>query len=177
MRPQILLPLAALLLSACSSTSDTMHHEHGGSDAGAVATLRGRAGSPLTGHATFVERNGGVQVTITVENAPPGWHAAHVHEVGDCSAADFTSTGGHFNPDGHVHGSPDAAQHHAGDLGNMWVDENGRGYHALFMPELTVAAGSHSVVGRAVIIHEAADDLVTQPTGAAGGRIACGEIN
>jgi Cu-Zn family superoxide dismutase len=185
MRAPLLLLSTVFTLSACIAVFDTSSdhksehaHEHGtsGASASAMATIRGRAGSELSGTATFVERNGGVQVVITLKNTPPGWHAAHIHEHGDCSAADFTSTGGHFNPEGHDHGAPDALQHHAGDLGNIWVNEDGTGYHVLFMPELTVADGAMSVRGRAIIVHETFDDLVTQPTGAAGGRIGCGEI-
>lgn len=142
----------------------------------ATAVVEARSGSSLHGLARFVAVNGGVEVTITLEGAPPGWHAVHIHENGDCSAADASSAGGHFNPGGVDHGSPHAAVHHAGDLGSMWVKDDGTGYHKVFMPELTIAAGDHSVVGRSIIVHEKIDDLVTQPTGAAGGRIGCGEI-
>lgn len=175
--------LAALLLGACIFVHAEDGHAHyvdeqvGARDRKAVAQIEGRSGVPLSGKATFTEVAGGVEVRIHVRNAPPGVHAVHVHEVGDCSAPDGTSAGGHFNPGGHEHGAPHALAHHAGDLGNMWVDEDGEGHHLVLMPELTVAPGDHSVVGRSIIVHELADDLATQPTGAAGGRIGCGVIH
>jgi Cu-Zn family superoxide dismutase len=142
----------------------------------ATAVVEARSGSSLRGLARFVAVNGGVEVTVTLEGAPPGWHAVHIHEKGDCSADDASSAGGHFNPGGVDHGSPHAAVHHAGDLGSMWVKDDGTGYHKVFMPELTINTGERAVVGRSIIVHEKIDDLVTQPTGAAGGRIGCGEI-
>jgi Cu-Zn family superoxide dismutase len=142
----------------------------------AAATIEARSGSTLSGRASFTETKGGVLVEVVVHHAPPGWHAVHVHEKGDCSADDGSSAGSHFNPGSHKHGSPHAPEHHAGDLGNMWVDENGEGHHALLMPELTVADGPSSVRGRAIIVHASVDDLVTDPTGNAGGRIGCGVI-
>ena len=42
---------------------------------------------------------------------------------------------------------------------------------------LTVAPGDNSVVGRAIVVHGKADDMVTQPTGNAGPRIGCGVIH
>ena len=165
-------------IGCISSEAAAPEHAHAGTRGGAraEATIQPRSGSTLEGEATFVEHMGGVEVTIVVRNGPPGWHAAHVHEVGDCSADDGSSAGSHFNPDGHAHGAPHAMEHHAGDLGNLWIQEDGTGYHTVFMPELTVAEGSHSVVGRSIIVHEKADDLVSQPTGDAGGRIGCGVI-
>jgi Cu-Zn family superoxide dismutase len=164
--------LALALAMSCHSVSrDDAHH-----GMTAKADIVAKSGSEFRGRALFNELNGGVMVTILVENAPPGWHASHIHEVGDCSAADGSSAGGHFNPGGHAHGAPDAMEHHLGDLGNLHVADDGRGFKTLFMPGLTVADGPNSVVGRAIIVHERADDLTSQPTGAAGGRIGCGEI-
>ena len=96
--------------------------------------------------------------------------------MGDCSSADFKSAGGHFNPTDMPHGAPSDAERHAGDLGNVEVAEDGTAHHEMTSSVLTVSAGAASVVGRGVILHEKADDLVSQPTGAAGGRIACGVI-
>jgi len=36
---------------------------------------------------------------------------------------------------------------------------------------------AHSVFGHALVIHEKADDLKSDPAGNAGARIACGLIN
>ena len=169
------LTLSALLLAGCSMTcaDDEALDGYG---AVASAVLEAKSGSQLSGWARFVERQGGVAAIVHVEGAAPGWHAVHVHEHGDCSSEDGKSAGGHFNPGATEHGSPHAPTHHAGDLGNMWVAEDGVGHHEIFMPELTVTGGAYSVVGRGLIVHAGADDLVSQPTGAAGGRIGCGVI-
>ncbi len=142
----------------------------------ASAEILGRSGSSLSGIASFDQVPSGTIVEIRVKNAPPGWHAVHVHEVGDCSGETGETAGGHFNPGQTDHGSPHARAHHAGDLGNMWVDARGEGHHVILMPELTVSEGDHAVRGRAIVVHEGADDLTSQPSGAAGSRIGCGEI-
>lgn len=174
---KLLPPSLALVLGACAALHGEGHHEHPhGSGARAHAVIEGRSNCPLAGEATFEETSAGVLIDVRVHDAPGGWHAVHIHEVGDCSAPDGSSAGGHFNPGGLMHGAPDAHEHHAGDLGNMWVQSDGTGRKVILMPELTVSPGAHSVVGRAIIVHASADDLTTQPTGNAGGRIGCGEI-
>ncbi len=142
----------------------------------ASATLAGPEGSAITGSVTFTETSDGVTVVAHVEGAPPGSHGFHLHETGDCSAPDFTSAGGHFNPTDMPHGGPVDAERHAGDLGNLEIGEDGSGHLALTSDMLTVAAGPNSVVGRGVVFHEKTDDLVSQPTGAAGARLACGVV-
>ena len=142
----------------------------------AGATIEARSGSALQGEAMFTEVEGGVKIVVTVRGAPAGTHAVHIHEKGDCSAPDAKSAGPHFNPDGHSHGGPTDAQHHAGDLGNMEVGADGSGTVEITSSGLSLGDGPRSVVGRAVIVHEKADDFVTQPTGNAGGRIGCGAI-
>jgi len=142
----------------------------------ATAQLMAAEGSEISGQVDFSETEDGVRITAHVVGAPPGTHGFHVHEVGDCSAADFTSAGDHFNPAGVEHGGPDAEVHHAGDLGNIEIGEDGTGHLELTSTQLTVSAGELSVVGRAVILHADADDLTSQPTGAAGARLACGVV-
>ena len=142
----------------------------------ARATIEAKSGTDVSGFATFKQERGGVLIDLTIENASPGWHAVHIHEIGDCSSDDGKSAGGHFNPTGHDHGSPHLPEHHAGDLGNMEVGEDGRGRHVILMPALSISGEENGVRGRAIIVHAGTDDLVSQPTGAAGGRIGCGVI-
>ena len=142
----------------------------------ANATLTAREGGTVAGEVTFTESDGEVAIVAHITGAPPGTLGFHVHEVGDCSSADFKSAGGHFNPTDMPHGAPTDAERHAGDLGNVEVAEDGTAHHEMTSSMLTVGAGTASVVGRGVILHEQADDLVSQPTGAAGGRIACGVV-
>jgi Cu-Zn family superoxide dismutase len=142
----------------------------------AKAMLEPRSGSTVTGQATFTEGPDGVRIVVQVEKAPPGLHGLHIHEKGDCSDPEAKSAGGHFNPTGMEHAGPMAEKHHAGDLGNIEVKADGTGTLEITSKMLTVKAGPNSVVGRSVIFHEKEDDLKTQPTGNAGGRLACGVI-
>ena len=142
----------------------------------AKATLMAREGGTVEGHVTFTEKGGEVTVVAHITGAPPGTHGFHVHETGDCSSPDFTSAGGHFNPTDMPHGAPTDMERHAGDLGNVEVAEDGTAHHEMTSSMITVSEGASSVVGRGVILHEKADDLVSQPTGAAGARLACGVI-
>lgn len=141
------------------------------------ARIDGRSGCGLNGTATFTERNGGVLVQVELRGAPPGFHGVHIHERGDCSAPDAKSAGGHFNPTQTQHGSPFRPDHHLGDLGNLWVGPDGTGFHAVFMPGLTVLPGGSTVKGKAIVVHEKPDDFQSQPSGDAGSRIGCGVIH
>lgn len=143
----------------------------------AVATMEPKSGSEVRGIVTFTERESGeVEIRVDLEGVPEGRHGFHVHERGDCSAPDATSAGGHFNPFDAPHAGPGAARHHVGDLGNIDAGSDGVVAITRVSDDLTVTAGEASVVGKAVIVHADADDLTSQPTGAAGGRIACGVI-
>jgi len=142
----------------------------------AHATLESKSGSTVTGKADFVEKSGGVEISVEISGATPGMHGVHLHQNADCSAADASSAGGHFNPDNAQHGAPDAASHHGGDLGNITIGANGKGKLKIFVKGLTVAAGDHSVVGRSVVVHADPDDLKSQPAGNSGKRVACGAI-
>ncbi|MBA3396386.1 MAG: superoxide dismutase family protein [Deltaproteobacteria bacterium] len=132
--------------------------------------------SKTKGTITFMEVEGGVEVTAELEGLKPGDHAWHVHEKGDCSAPDASSAGGHFNPSGKKHGAPDADEHHEGDFGNLTAGKDGKASKTFVMKGITLGEGDTSIVGKGFIVHEKADDMKTQPTGNAGGRIACGVI-
>ncbi len=144
----------------------------------ATAELKDKDGK-LVGRADFREVSDGVIVRLDVKELTPGLHAVHVHTVGKCEAPGFTSAGGHFNPGGKKHGlkSPDGA--HAGDLPNMLIAKDGSGQFEALTDAITLKAGSNSVFdadGSAFVIHVGVDDYVTDPTGNAGDRAACGLI-
>jgi Cu-Zn family superoxide dismutase len=141
----------------------------------AVAVLSPGADGKVKGQVMFTEETEGIRVTANVEGLTPGKHGFHIHEKGDCSAADFSSAGGHFNPAGSKHGSPTDAEHHVGDFGNLEANEQGVARFERVFNWLTFK-GTNSILNKAVIVHEKADDLQTQPTGNAGGRLACGVI-
>lgn len=143
----------------------------------AKATLEGREGSGISGTVTFTEGGDGVAIVAEVSGVEPaGKHGFHLHEVGDCSAEDFTSAGGHFNPTGVDHACPPTEPRHAGDLGNIEIGEGGTGTLEQTSNLVTLGEGVSSIVGKAVILHEGEDDCTSQPTGAAGARLACGVI-
>ena len=141
----------------------------------AVAVLHPTQGSSVSGTVHLTQESGGVRVTASVDGLAPGKHGFHIHEIGDCSAPDGTSAGGHFNPQGYPHAGPDAAKRHVGDLGNLNADNSG---HATYdrLDDHVSLNGANTVIGRAVIVHAGKDDFVSQPTGNAGGRVACGVI-
>jgi Cu-Zn family superoxide dismutase len=146
----------------------------------ATATLKNAQGQEV-GTATLGNTIRGTAVTInaTFSKLPPGTHAIHVHTVGSCTAPDFTSAGGHFNPGGKQHGSANPLGSHAGDLPNFEVDAKGNGTISFAVPDMTLNDGPNSLFhsgGTALVIHANADDNKTDPSGNAGARIACGVI-
>src|SRR4051812_46359001 len=141
----------------------------------AVAVLSPASGSSVAGTITFTKSGDSVKVTGDITGLTPGKHGFHVHEFGDCSDPKAASAGGHFNPGSHQHGAPDASDRHAGDLGNIEADASGKA-HVDLTDKAMKLTGDNGVIGHAVIVHEKADDLKTQPTGDAGGRLACGVI-
>lgn len=142
----------------------------------AQAILKGTAGNKVDGVVSFQALNGGVRIIADIQGLTPGLHGFHIHEHGDCSTEDASSAGGHFNPTGHNHGSPDDLDRHVGDLGNLLADENGNA-HFERVDNIIELNGEHSIVGRGLIVHAAEDDFTTQPTGNAGARVACGIID
>ena len=141
----------------------------------ATATIAPTKGNSVNGTVTFIPEGDEVKIKIDVSGLTPGSHGFHVHAVGDCSAPDASSAGGHFMVGEKQHGAPSAAMHHEGDLGNIEADASGKAKAELESKSLSLS-GPNSIIGRAVIVHEKEDDMTTQPTGNAGGRVACGVI-
>ncbi len=141
-----------------------------------TASIAPKSGdTTLVGTAFLTEVAGEIALTIEMDGAPPGKHGVHLHQSGDCSAADASSAGGHWNPEGHMHGMPDMSSH-LGDLGNMIVREDGKGAITISKPEWTAGDGSdHDVLGKAIVFHANVDDF-SDPVGNAGSRIGCGVV-
>jgi len=141
----------------------------------AACPLNPTKGSKVQGVVYFKKVDGGVLITADVTGLTPGKHGFHIHEFGDCSSPDAASAGGHFNPYNKKHGGPDFAERHAGDLGNIVADEKGVAHYER-VDDLIKLNGKDTIIGRSMIVHSNPDDFNTQPTGNAGGRVACGVI-
>ena len=130
----------------------------------------------MTGSASFSQQGDTIVLTLEVAGATPGPHAVHLHVFGDCSADDATSAGGHWNPMDVDHGKWGEEPYHRGDIGNLEVGEDGTGSLTHESAEWTFGGDpATEILGRAVIVHADVDDY-GQPTGNAGGRVACGTI-
>ncbi|KAG8301114.1 Superoxide dismutase [Cu-Zn] [Homalodisca vitripennis] len=146
----------------------------------AIVILKGDPG--VSGNVTFSQAEDGGPVTVrgTVSGLSKGKHGFHIHEKGDLSTG-CKSTEGHFNPDKKNHGGPNDEVRHAGDLGNIFAEDNGVA-DIMITDSVISLAGKYSIIGRAVVVHSDADDLGrggfsdSLTTGHAGTRVACGVI-
>ncbi len=137
-----------------------------------------KSNSTVSGTATFIEKNGTVTFQAKLSGLKPGVHAIHIHEKSDCSAADASSAGGHWNPTFKKHGKWAEGEYHKGDIGNFTADENGNGTITLITDEWCIGCSdpTKDILGKGLIVHKDADDFVTQPTGNSGARVACSAI-
>lgn len=153
---------------------------HSGSAAEtARATFVNQQGQQV-GTATLVQTPNGVLVSAEITGLPPGEHAFHIHETGRCNpASGFESAGGHYAPGGHKHGYLVEGGPHAGDMPNQFVGQDGRLHLQVFNPNVTLSPGPATLFdddGSAIVVHANPDDYRSQPSGDAGGRIACAVI-
>ncbi len=145
----------------------------------ATAQLEDNDGNPV-GDATFTEGPNGVTINANLQpgqqGVEPGEHGIHIHEFGVCDPSGdqpFSSAGGHFNPTDATH------PNHAGDLGNMVVLEDMTGHLFVLNDAITLGEGDNSLFdadGSAIVIHAGEDDMMTDPGGNSGARVACGVI-
>jgi len=125
------------------------------------------------------DQGGGVALQLDLHDLTPGEHGIHFHQNPKCEGPDFKSAGGHFNPESKKHGFENPEGHHAGDIKNFTVGDDGKAKARLEDKDVTLKAGAHSLLsngGSAVVIHAKADDYKTDPAGASGDRVACGVI-
>ncbi len=141
--------------------------------------LESKSGSTAIGEVEFAEEEGSVMMRATLSGLTPGEHAIHIHEKADCSSEDGKSTGGHWNPTHTAHGKWGAAEgYHKGDIGNFTADTDGKAVVTFETDEWCIGCDddTKNIIGKGIIVHAGVDDFVTQPTGAAGGRVSCGGI-
>ena len=158
---------AVVMLAACGADSSKAKSESFpvmNTQGAKIGTL---AVTPLKG--------GGVELNVSVSGLEPGIRAMHLHETGSCVAPDYKSAGGHYNPAKVAHGQ------HAGDMMNVDVSPDGTGNFTVKNMEVTLFSGGDLPAlmdsdGSALVIHGGADDYTSQPSGAAGPRVACAVI-
>lgn len=179
--------VSMLLVAACASTPPSSPARASTPRDGGVAmppvvagivALAPASASLVSGKLRLVPMAGGVHLSGEIGGLAPGsTHGLHVHQTGDCSAADASSAGPHFNPDARAHGNPQGGAHHAGDLPNITAGRDGVARVDLHVNGLTLGgAAATNIVGRALVVHAQADDYASQPAGNSGARIACGVI-
>ena len=141
--------------------------------------LTAKSNSNVSGEIVFIQKDNKVTMTASLQGLTPGEHAIHLHETADCSSDDAKSTGGHWNPEEKPHGKwGDEKGYHRGDIGNLTADAGGNATLTFETDQWAIGGddASKNIIGRGIIVHKKADDFITQPTGAAGARVACGEI-
>ena len=158
--------------SACATAMETK--------AAPTATAKRAAGDGTArGTATVTQAADGLHVVVRATGLTPGIHAVHIHAIGKCTGPDFTSAGGHWNPTARQHGKDNPAGMHMGDMPNMTVGPAGSGAIEYHVPNGSISGGAMPLLdadGAAIVVHAKPDDNVTDPTGNAGGRVACGVL-
>jgi Cu-Zn family superoxide dismutase len=140
--------------------------------------MASKSGSSVTGSISFVQEGDQVKMIANLTGLEPGVHAIHLHENGDCSAMDATSAGGHWNPNSNEHGDWADGMNHMGDIGNLEANADGNVSYTFSTDKWCMDCDdtNKNIKGKGVIVHAKADDFTSQPSGAAGARVACGVI-
>ena len=138
----------------------------------AICVLMPTKGQEVQGTVELTQVGNAVQVIGEIRGLTPGQHGFHIHQFGDLRFADGNSAGGHYNPNNNPHAGPHDPKHHAGDLGNITADQDGKAMINMKMEGLKV----HFVIGRSVVVHAKEDDLKSQPSGDERVRVAIGVI-
>ena len=175
MKKILLLTLVFALTLSCQEGNKTITKEK---YTVAIAMINAKSGSDVIGEVKFIDSSGIIHLRAYVEGLSYGEHAIHIHQFGDCSSDDGKSAGGHWNPTQQDHGQWEHNHFHLGDIGNMFADSSGKGEISLSTELwcLDCKDSTKNIIGKSIIIHQGADDFVSQPSGAAGKRIGCGEI-
>lgn len=137
-----------------------------------------KSGSDVTGTVLLTQGEKEVTMVVSLTGLTEGEHAMHIHQNGDCSSDDGKSAGGHWNPTTEDHGKWGDHDHHMGDIGNLVANGEGGASMTFSTDKWCIGCDdeTRNVIGKAFIVHAAADDFKSQPSGAAGARVACGVI-
>lgn len=136
------------------------------------------AGGTEVGEAELLQTGDTLTISVSLFGLPEGARALHLHQTAVCEAPAFASAGGHFNPTGRTHGMLSEDGPHLGDLPNIDVTADGT-FSGVFPLEGSATDLLPSLFdedGTAVMLHEGPDDYRTDPSGAAGPRLACGVL-
>jgi Cu-Zn family superoxide dismutase len=166
-------PLSLILLATLGGCSMYATHDSPKSRPGAQAKLYDATGREA-GFIMFTLKGDDLVGALNVNGISPGPHGIHIHAVGKCEAPGFTTAGGHLNPGMKQHGLENPMGSHQGDLPEVIVAADGTG-HATF-PAHTTLAAMFDADGAAFVVHAAADDNKTDPSGNSGARILCGVL-
>jgi Cu-Zn family superoxide dismutase len=167
----------AAICGACSSA------QRKDSVASGSAILYNVGGTPVGTAQLWQDKNGLVYVDVASITLPAGTHGIHFHEAGKCdgsTSTPFSTAGAHYNPMGKEHGLQNPNGPHAGDNPNLVIPANGVGKVAFSTDRVSLTPGTASLFdadGSSLVIHAAADDQVTNPSGNSGARIACGVVH
>ena len=140
--------------------------------------MSSKSGSDVSGVIEFMQTEEGVTMNVDLEGLTQGTHAIHIHQNGDCSSDDGKSAGGHWDPTMEDHGKWGEGMYHSGDIGNLEVSEDGKATLEFTTGKWCIGCDDEmkNIIGKGVIVHASADDFKSQPSGAAGARVACGVI-
>jgi len=137
----------------------------------ASADISALADVEIEGGVRFEQTGDFVRIEAEIRGLADGLYGFHIHSGTDCE-----ERGGHYNPTGSPHGSPDEVLElrHVGDLGNLVSRDGVARYHRID-PMITLD-GEYPVTGRIAVIHNGQDQLLPQPAGDSGQQIGCGPI-